>query len=177
MNTNVAKSQGIGRWGRPLLGASALALAMSFVAAPAVASSHREAPFITQLPKVDGTDFYMFRSTEPGRSAFVTVIANYAPLHGAAVAMRGRLPVDGRRDGEVASRAAIEIAVVVLESGPDAQCAEDRVIELLGRLKIINAEHHVTEHGCLHPGTFFKVKPDVVNVKPNVAPSQASPGW
>ena len=83
MNTNVAKSQGIGRWGRPLLGASALALAMSFVAAPAVASSHREAPFITQLPKVDGTDFYMFRSTEPGRSAFVTVIANYAPLQDA----------------------------------------------------------------------------------------------
>ena len=83
MNINVAKSQGIAGWGRPLLGASALALAMSFVAAPAAASSHREAPFITQLPKVDGTDFYMFRSTEPGRSAFVTVIANYAPLQDA----------------------------------------------------------------------------------------------
>ena len=83
MNTNVAKTQGTAGWGRPLLGATALALAMSFVAAPAVASSHREAPFITQLPKVDGTDFYMFRSTEPGRSAFVTVIANYSPLQDA----------------------------------------------------------------------------------------------
>ena len=79
MSTNVAKSQGIGRWGRPLLGASALALAMSFVAAPAVASSHREAPSITATPKVDGTDLYMFRSTEPGRAGFVTVVANYGP--------------------------------------------------------------------------------------------------
>ena len=30
----------------------------------AMASSHREAPFITGTPKVDGTDFYMFRSYE-----------------------------------------------------------------------------------------------------------------
>ena len=30
------------------------------------ASSHREAPFIAGQPKVDGTDFYMFRSYEPG---------------------------------------------------------------------------------------------------------------
>jgi len=44
------------------------------------ASSHREAPFITKNPKVDGTDFYMFRSYEAGRGAFVTVVANYIPL-------------------------------------------------------------------------------------------------
>lgn len=83
MNIIVAKPQGIARWGRPLLGASTLALALSLVAAPAMASSHREAPFITQLPKVDGTDFYMFRSTESGRSGFVTIIANYSPLQDA----------------------------------------------------------------------------------------------
>jgi Domain of unknown function (DUF4331) len=46
----------------------------------AMASSHREAPFITKNPKVDGTDFYMFRSFEAGRGAFVTVVANYIPL-------------------------------------------------------------------------------------------------
>nr|WP_315226123.1 DUF4331 domain-containing protein [uncultured Albidiferax sp.] len=53
----------------------------------AFASSHREAPFITTSPKVDGTDFYMFRSYEGvasngsgGRSDFVTMIANYQPL-------------------------------------------------------------------------------------------------
>lgn len=83
MNTNVAKLQRNARWARPLLGVSAVALAISFVASPVVASSHREAPFITQMPKVDGTDFYMFRSTEPGRSAFVTIIANYSPLQDA----------------------------------------------------------------------------------------------
>lgn len=54
----------------------------AFVAAvPAVqASSHREAPYITNLPKVDGTDFYMFRSYEVGRENYVTFIANYQPL-------------------------------------------------------------------------------------------------
>jgi hypothetical protein len=48
-----------------------------------LASSHREAPFIAGLPRLDGTDFYMFRSYEPGRSAFVTLIANYLPLQDA----------------------------------------------------------------------------------------------
>lgn len=48
--------------------------------APAVASSHREAPGVTKMPKVDGTDFYMFRSYEPGRSGYVTLIANYQGL-------------------------------------------------------------------------------------------------
>ncbi len=44
------------------------------------ASSHREAPLITQTPKLDGTDFYMFRSYEPGRQNYVTLVANYIPL-------------------------------------------------------------------------------------------------
>lgn len=46
----------------------------------AQASSHREAPFITTAPKVDGTDFYMFRSYESGRDGYITLIANYLPL-------------------------------------------------------------------------------------------------
>lgn len=50
---------------------------------PAFASSHREAPLITEMPKVDGTDFYAFRSYEPGRSGHVTLIANYLPLQDA----------------------------------------------------------------------------------------------
>ena len=56
-------------------------------AGAAMASSHREAPFITTSPKVDGTDFYMFRSYEGiaangtgGRSDYVTLLANYQPL-------------------------------------------------------------------------------------------------
>lgn len=50
------------------------------------ASSHREAPFITKNPKVDGTDFYMFRSYEAGRTAgdgYVTLISNWQPLQDA----------------------------------------------------------------------------------------------
>lgn len=59
----------------------AVAAACAFAASPAAnASSHREAPFITTQPKVDGTDFYMFRSYEPGRADYVTIIANYLPL-------------------------------------------------------------------------------------------------
>lgn len=46
----------------------------------AFASSHREAPAIAGMPRVDATDFYMFRSYEPGRADFVTLIANYIPL-------------------------------------------------------------------------------------------------
>ena len=49
-------------------------------ASPAPASSHREAPFITNQPKVDGTDLYMFRSYEAGRQEHVTLIANYIPF-------------------------------------------------------------------------------------------------
>ena len=47
---------------------------------PAHASSHREAPFITTQPKVDGTDLYLFNSYEDGRAGYVTVLANYQPL-------------------------------------------------------------------------------------------------
>ena len=50
------------------------------VAGGALASSHREAPFISTRPSVDGTDFYMFNSYEQGRAGFVTLIANYIPL-------------------------------------------------------------------------------------------------
>ena len=46
----------------------------------ALASSHREAPLITQTPKLDGTDLYMFRSYQSGREGYVTFLANYEPL-------------------------------------------------------------------------------------------------
>lgn len=67
-----------------VLSRSLLAAAVAAtVSSAAFASSHREAPFITSAPKVDGTDFYMFRSYEPGREGFVTLIANYLPLQDA----------------------------------------------------------------------------------------------
>jgi len=61
----------------PLLLTAALAVAW---AAPSVASSHREAPFVATQPQVDASDFYMFRSYEPGRDGYVTLVANYLPL-------------------------------------------------------------------------------------------------
>ena len=60
-----------------------VAVAAAALPLAAIASSHREAPFITEHPKVDGTDFYMFRSYEPTREGFVTLIANYLPLQAA----------------------------------------------------------------------------------------------
>ncbi|MFN3311961.1 MAG: DUF4331 domain-containing protein [Hyphomonas sp.] len=60
--------------GTMLAGSVALTAPMAF------ASSHREAPGIAGMPRVDATDFYMFRSYEPGRQDFVTLIANYIPI-------------------------------------------------------------------------------------------------
>jgi len=56
---------------------TALAAALSTSAG---ASSHREAPFISTMPQVDATDFYMFNSYEAGRTGYVTIVANYLPL-------------------------------------------------------------------------------------------------
>lgn len=58
----------------------AIALATTCLPLLSFASSHREAPFIAGMPKVDATDLYLFRSYEPGRSAYVTIIANYIPF-------------------------------------------------------------------------------------------------
>jgi hypothetical protein len=67
------------RQSKDLTTALALALATALPGA-AFASSHREAPFLTKNPKVDATDFYMFKSYEPGREGYVTFVANYQPL-------------------------------------------------------------------------------------------------
>jgi len=61
----------------PALVAAAVALPGAL---PAYASSHREAPFIATQPQTDATDFYMFRSYQPGREAYVTIVANYLPI-------------------------------------------------------------------------------------------------
>ena len=59
---------------------SSLLLGAALLPLYASASSHREAPTIAGMPQVDASDFYMFRSYEPGRSGYVTMIANYVPL-------------------------------------------------------------------------------------------------
>ena len=65
--------------GRFALAALAGSIALA-ISAGALASSHREGPFIAMTPSVDGTDFYMFRSYEAGRQDYVTVIADYIPF-------------------------------------------------------------------------------------------------
>ncbi|MCB1036449.1 MAG: DUF4331 domain-containing protein [Acidobacteria bacterium] len=67
----------------PALGLGLLGLGLLLLLPPAWASSHREAPGITRSPQVDGADFFMFRSYEPGRQSFVTLIADYNPLQDA----------------------------------------------------------------------------------------------
>src|SRR5689334_551412 len=49
---------------------------------PGKASSHREAPLISQDPMADNTDLYAFRS--PDRPDTVTIVANYIPLESPA---------------------------------------------------------------------------------------------
>jgi Domain of unknown function (DUF4331) len=66
---------------RSVIATSVLAGAVAGIfALPAMASSHREGPFIANQPKLDGTDLYMFRSYEPGRQDYVTMIANFIPF-------------------------------------------------------------------------------------------------
>ncbi|MCY7314876.1 MAG: DUF4331 domain-containing protein [Rubrivivax sp.] len=63
------------------LALSALAACAALAAgSTAFASSHREGPFTAMNPSVDATDLYLFRSYEPGRQGYVTVIANYIPF-------------------------------------------------------------------------------------------------
>lgn len=57
---------------------SATLLAVALVPPLGGASSHREAPSISQDPAADATDFYMFRS--PDKPDTVTFIANYYPF-------------------------------------------------------------------------------------------------
>src|SRR5687768_6626565 len=65
------------------LSKTALAAATIAGSLVAYASSHREAPLITTMPKLDCADFYLFNSYEEGRSNYVTFVANYLPLQDA----------------------------------------------------------------------------------------------
>jgi uncharacterized protein DUF4331 len=70
-----------------ILGAlAALVVAISawieFAPPQAAASSHREAPAISQDPAADNTDTYIFRS--PDNPGTVTLVANYYPYEGPA---------------------------------------------------------------------------------------------
>src|SRR5205809_7486359 len=66
---------------KTVLFALLVALVAGFQMLP-IASSHREAPLISQDPMADNTDLYAFVS--PDRPDAVTVVANYIPLESPA---------------------------------------------------------------------------------------------
>ena len=58
-----------------------LTLCFGLTGVPSVlASSHAEAPSISMDRYADNTDVYAFRSSEAGRSGFVTLISNFVPM-------------------------------------------------------------------------------------------------
>ena len=61
-------------------GAMALLAVYSLSIVPILASSHAEAPLISMDRYADNTDVYAFRSTDPARSGFVTLISNFIPF-------------------------------------------------------------------------------------------------
>lgn len=63
--------------------AGPLVLVTLGLASAADAAGYHEAPFVSENPKVDGTDLFAFRSFEAGRDEYVTLIANYQPLQDA----------------------------------------------------------------------------------------------
>ena len=60
--------------------AAMLAVVLGDTSESTDASSHRDAPLITEDPTADNTDVYAFVSTEPGRGDYVTLISNFIPL-------------------------------------------------------------------------------------------------
>lgn len=59
--------------------AAILVLTLGFAPAPLQAASHREAPMISMDPTADITDFFLFRSYEPGREDQVVMIMDVIP--------------------------------------------------------------------------------------------------
>ncbi len=68
------------RLGQSVRGFLTFALTLSLAGIPVLASSHSEAPLISMDRYADNTDTYAFRSTQPGREGFVTLMANYIPF-------------------------------------------------------------------------------------------------
>ena len=60
--------------------AALLAMRVGPAPSPADAASHREAPLIANDPTADITDFFMFRSYEPGNADKVELVMNVIPM-------------------------------------------------------------------------------------------------
>ena len=107
-------------------GLVAACLLVGEVPAPSYASSHREAPLLAMDPTVDSTDFFAFRSYEPGREGFVTMIANYVP---------GELPPAGPNYYKLDDTALYEIKIDNTGDG-----IEDIIYQFRFTSKIVNPD-------------------------------------
>ena len=112
----------------------AQACLLLLAAGGAIASSHREAPFTAGSPRIDGTDFYMFRSYEGiaadgtgGRSDYVTLLANYQPL---------QAPYGGPNYFQLDSNALYEIHIDNTGSGSEALTFQFRFKNSLKSIKL-----------------------------------------
>ena len=104
----------------------AACLLVSGVPSPSYAASHREAPLLAMDPTVDSTDFFAFRSYEPGREGFVTLIADYIP---------GELPPAGPNYYQLDDTALYEIKVDNTGDG-----VEDIIYQFRFTNKIVNPD-------------------------------------
>ena len=104
----------------------AACLLVSGLPGPSYAASHREAPLLAMDPTVDSTDFFAFRSYEPGREGFVTLIANYIP---------GELPPAGPNYYQLDDTALYEIKIDNTGDG-----VEDIVYQFRFTNKIVNPD-------------------------------------
>lgn len=107
-------------------GLVAALLLVGEVPAPSYAASHREAPLLAMDPTVDSTDFFAFRSYEPGREGFVTLIADYIP---------GELPPAGPNYYQLDDTALYEIKIDNTGDG-----VEDIVYQFRFTNKIVNPD-------------------------------------
>ena len=104
----------------------AAGLLVSAVPGPSYAASHREAPLLAMDPTVDSTDFFAFRSYEPGREGFVTMIADYIP---------GELPPAGPNYYQLDDTALYEIKIDNTGDG-----VEDIIYQFRFTNKIVNPD-------------------------------------
>lgn len=107
------------RWA---LGAAGLGAMLALGVATASASSHREAPAITEDPTADNTDLYAFRS--PDAPNTVTLIASYNPLE---------LPYGGPNFHRFSDNALYEIHV-----DNDGDCSKDITFQFQFRTRVMN---------------------------------------
>ena len=65
---------------KPLIGVAAALVVAGASVLTVAGSSHNDAPLIAEDPTANNTDVYAFVSTDPTRSDYVTLIANWIPM-------------------------------------------------------------------------------------------------